>query len=197
MKSIKTLLAFLPIFLPIIGQAKTANQVYRMPSSGNIASWGAINLASSAAVTGLLSQLNFGARNFALSSNVSSFSTASTSFTDVTGLTVTLTTTNTRPVSIRIVNGNQNFASTTLIYCTSSVNTGIVYARMERDGTEIGSYEMAYCHPTTLDISPVTSLELIDSAPTAASHTYKIQTRVNAGTTTANFNNVKLVAFEN
>lgn len=40
--------------LPISAMGRTANQVYRMPGSGNVPTWGQIDLGQSAAVTGTL-----------------------------------------------------------------------------------------------------------------------------------------------
>ena len=63
MKTLKYLLTFLPMFLPVTLSAKSANQVYRMGPTGNIAKWGAVNLSAAPAVTGILPISNGGTGN--------------------------------------------------------------------------------------------------------------------------------------
>lgn len=56
----KNILSTVLIFLTIgnSAQARTNYNVYRMPSSGNLPSWGAIDLSQSGAVTGILANAN-------------------------------------------------------------------------------------------------------------------------------------------
>jgi hypothetical protein len=49
---------FLAMLLSAFAFAKTSNQVWRMPSSGNLPAWGQVNLGSTAAVTGKLPAAN-------------------------------------------------------------------------------------------------------------------------------------------
>lgn len=120
-----------------------------------------------------------------LSSSCGIFSTASTSFVDATNLTCTITASGTRPVLIVLVPDGAGNTSFTDI--TATANTASGQHKCDKDnGTDIGQQEIetsATLATNVLMEYPVGSINFIDPAPTAGSHTYKIQSQATSGTT--------------
>lgn len=129
---------------------------------------------------------------FAISNNSSTFTSSASSYTDVTNLSVTITTTG-RPVFVgmigvggilEVINGGGTFATATY--------------RILRDGaTDIAHYQMKTsvtgASAVTLDLPP-SSVWSIDLVP-AGTYTYKIQVIVASGSS-ANCTFANLIAYE-
>lgn len=81
----------------------TANKVWRVPTSGStLGAWGPVNLSDNTnAVTGKLPSSNLGAVNSQVSSSCGAFSTSSGTPTQITNLSVTITTSG-RPVMLSL-----------------------------------------------------------------------------------------------
>lgn len=120
-----------------------------------------------------------------ISSSSGVFSTTSTSFVDATNLTVTITASGTRPVVIVLVPdgaGNTSFSDITAAAATASGRHKCV-----KDGsTDIGQQELETSATLATNVIleyPVGCINFCDPSPSAASHTYKIQTQADSGTT--------------
>ncbi len=114
----KYLLALL-LSLPCYGV--TANKIWRVPNGGTLPAWGPLNLAGgSVAVTGLLPRSNLAAVNYHCSSgNSGTFFTTSTSYVDVTNLSVSIAATTgdtihlfLRPAAAGVGNGGSVWGGT-------------------------------------------------------------------------------------
>lgn len=127
-----------------------------------------------------------------ISSSSGSFSTTSTTFVDVTNLTVTITTTG-RPVWVGL-QPDGDTSDNAGIGCTVASGTSIASFQILRGGSVISR---AYVAADGLfGFSPPGSLWLID-VPTAGTYTYKVQTKTDTGSSpTAKVLLSKLVAYE-
>lgn len=135
-----------------------------------------------------------GAGGIAVSNSSGSFTTTSTSFVDVTNLSVTITTTG-RPVSVFIINDgggvqtNFSVANTTLSLLTANL-------RYVRGSTEITQYGI------NLQVGSVQTLGMGSMPPgtvdvvAAGTYTYKVQILVGASSSSGSLSNAKLVAYE-
>lgn len=114
----------------------------------------------------------------ARSSSSGSFSTASTSFVDVTNLSITSFPTESRPVLLCLA--PDGIAATPRV-ASSGTSVAVTIAFL-RDGTNIGN-----CYMTSTGGSlqiPPGSFNLLDATGVGASHTYKVQVKVNSGSVT-------------
>lgn len=130
------------------------------------------------------------AGGFATSSSSGAYSTSSTSFTAVTNLSVTITTTG-RPVFVGLISdGSGNFSE---IYESggSLPNTSM---RFLRSGTEISRQHLIYTSSANQVYLPPSSISHYD-APAAGTYTYTFEVHAN-NPNTCNINYVNLVAFE-
>lgn len=130
-----------------------------------------------------------------LSSSASS-NVTSTSYADVTNLTITITSTG-RPIFLALVSdgaaGQITIDSGTTISVTASL-------KFVRDSTDVGFGVMAYSGGTSGANSfsvrfPASSFYHIDVVA-AGTYVYKLQAKVSSGSTSINFSNVKLIAYE-
>ena len=173
-------------------------QVLSIDSSGNMGTGvaGSVNTIDLAA--GSVTKPKLAALGQQVSS-ASTFSTTSSSYVDVTSLTVTITTTG-RPVIIMLTGDGASDAS---LYITSGSSTTVASCALQvvRDSTSLG--------PQLFAFSPYTASGVVfrtfpsafvawDFSASAGSHTYKVQAKVVSGGTgtTCGFNTVKLVAYE-
>ena len=122
-----------------------------------------------------------------ISSSSGSFSTASSSFVDVTNLSVTLTTVG-RPVFISMIGDGSGSSSR---ITNSATGTAQIEIKIFRDTTEI-AYLLSAAD-TTNSIMPSEVLHI--DTPTSGTYTYKVQTRVITGTNVF-VSNCKMIAYE-
>lgn len=134
------------------------------------------------------SGVDSGAVQLIQAAKTDTFTTTSTSFTDITGLSVTITPTS---VSSKIL---------IIAMVTGGNSTGADYImlRLMRDSTEIGVGDAAGSRPqvttaflglNSYQITPMTSV-FMESPATVSSITYKVQCRVKTGTGLVNRNSV-------
>jgi hypothetical protein len=102
------------------------------------------------------------------------FSTASTTFVDVTGATATFTTAGTARLYV-FVNGSANSGGT--------ANT--VYLTLTVDGANVGHSTLGLQYLSQAGVSPF-GFTYLTSNLSAGSHTVKLQMRVSSGTRTLN-----------
>jgi hypothetical protein len=167
----------------------TANKVWRVGIGGTLPSWGPINLADGTnAITGVLaSKANLPAVGQQISSSSGTYTTSSTTYVDVTNMSVNLTTIG-RPVMVVIMD---NSSSGTAGSCTTP-STGFLYWKILRDATVltekvVGTLSVTgsgnhNCDTTYIDV------------PSAGTYTYKMQAKVSTGT--GGFDNYKIAVFE-
>lgn len=129
-----------------------------------------------------------------ISSNASS-STVSTTFVDLTNLTVTITTTG-RPVLVfaQASGSGDSFFDIS----NGGASNAVAELRMLRDAVDVGTSRLQ-TNPggaTSAKLSiPPSSIFILD--PTnSGTFTYKMQGKVNSASTTLSFTNIELVAFE-
>lgn len=173
-----------------------SNRILAVSSSGAITA-GATNAVQTGDITdGAVTQAKRAALGQQVSSSSGTFSTTSTSYVDVTNLSVTITTTG-RPVSIKLI--PDGGGSNSVVGCSRASGTfcgGIVgfvrasttIADMSYGGSAGGATSFSYDGPTggfsTVDI------------PSAGTYTYKVQIKMSVGSTTAFIGAAKLLAYE-
>lgn len=162
---------------------------------------GTSHLAASAVTTakindGAVTQAKRAALGQQVSSSSGSVSTTSTSYTDVTNLSVSITTTG-RPVFIGLISdasGEVSFLGAQRATTTTSTTGNFA---LLRDSTEISNFQLlatgASTSNMTLTVS-TSSLSTID-VPSAGTYTYKAQFKT-AANNTAYVAYAKLVAYE-
>lgn len=168
-----------------------ATSFLTMDSSGNI--------GASPVISGGLTKSYIAALGQQICTSVT-FSTSSTSFVDVTALTVTLTTTG-RPVWIGLMPGTDSTTGSAA-QLTTSVSAGTSTAaqlKVVRDSTDIAFWLVG----ESIGASAIqivsryacSSFTCID-IPSAGSHTYKFQVKAVGTSVSLNFVKVSLVAYE-
>ena len=130
-------------------------------------------------------------------SSSSSFSTSSTSYVDVTNLSVTITTTG-RPVELRLVQdglgvGGLSIASGTTISATATFkilrdSTDLCFHLFSFNGGTTGANTFTLQYP----VSAINHLDVV----AAGTYTYKVQMKMASASTTGTLNEAKLVAYE-
>ncbi|NIO44978.1 MAG: hypothetical protein GTN36_05505 [Candidatus Aenigmarchaeota archaeon] len=121
------------------------------------------------------------------SNSSGSFSTTSTSFVDITNLSVTITTSG-RPVIIGLKSFDTNESR---VVCNGSTSpSGTI--QLLQDSTTIGTYR--YGSDATEVLQPA-NIYHIDE-PTAGTYTYKFQAKISTGGTTFSVLNYKMFAYE-
>jgi hypothetical protein len=121
------------------------------------------------------------------SSSSGSFSTTSTSFTDVTNLSVSITTTG-RPVIVAVV---ANPGSSNCNIQKSTAGTAGANFKILRDASTITDFRLLGADQCSI---PPSSLSTID-APAAGTYTYKVQAKADSSAT-ASVVNCVLIAYE-
>lgn len=144
---------------------------------------------------GAVTQAKRAALGQQISASCGTFSTTSTSYVDVTNLTVTITTTG-RPVFIGVTSDGTSANMATLAVSNASGTVTECYFKILRDSTDIAFYRLNNNSPTgSIAIrGPTSAISTLD-VPAAGTYTYKVQASVAAGST-ASFFSSKLYAFE-
>lgn len=151
---------------------------------------------------GAVTQAKRAALNFVESSSSGGFSTTSTTLTDVTNLSISITTTG-RPVFIGLVGASTSDTNTNLSFLGISSNgasgTGGVY--LLRDSSVISNVNFAASSgngSATNMYNTCSSFSMVET-PSAGTYTYKVQARgftIPGTTTTVAVSRCKLVAYE-
>lgn len=134
---------------------------------------------------GAVTQAKRAALNYALSASSGTFSTSSTTFVDVTNLTVSITTTG-RPVIISVV-GDDGASSRQL-----SIPSGGAVISLNKNSAEFSNMTLGPYAPASSNMQQ--SFTYFDPAD-AGLNTYKIQVRTLSGGSVL-FHRAKLVAYE-
>lgn len=155
------------------------------------------NLVAPSSFLGGITRTNLAPVGQQISSSSGAYSSTNASFTDVTNLSITLTTSG-RPVWVGLIpDGGSTGAGIEVLEGVGSSST-IGYIKILRDATIVGisvvqnsvspsaSYGLVVPPGSVWSIDPVS----------AGTYTYKIQARVADGTDTVRVTQVKLVAYE-
>jgi hypothetical protein len=185
---------FLPASLP------ATTRLVTLDSAGNIAAPFYIDNTSLTVSSNILGVAPIGQQ---VSSSSGNFTTSSTSFVDVTNLSVTITTTRGRPVSIQF----QPDGSTSVVNpgrvgsSDSTAGASHAYFQILRGATVIAINVTEGGNNASTTSGEVTVppgvLNFIDYGNTSpGTYTYKLQARAGAVTTIASVGNVKMAAYE-
>lgn len=188
------------LFLSTISLAVTGNMVWRVPNGATLPAWGPVRLSDNTnAVTGQLPRANLPTVGQQVSSSTTTFSTASTSYVDVTNATVTITTTG-RPVMIGLTaDGSTN--DSFLMAISSNTGTALpdINFKLLEGSTTIGVYQLrstAYAFVSGGNTMwPVSSIVHF-YVPAAGTYTYKLQAKGNNAVSSAYVSYAKLYAYE-
>lgn len=142
---------------------------------------------------GAITQAKRATLSNSVSSSSGTFSTTNTSYTDVTNLSVTITTTN-RPVFVGLISDGAITGTGGLATYNASALAG-AKIRILRDMTTIYEYRLQMSAGVSW-IIPCGSVWHIDTSPGSGSRTYKVQVLSVVGTTTTYVQDAKLIAFE-
>ena len=162
----------------------------------------ALGVGTSHLADGAVTQAKRAALGQQISSSSGSFNTSSTSYVDVTNLSVSITTTG-RPVFVGLIpDGTADDGSESRIAIDTLVDGGSFACKLVRGSTDIASFSaslgaeaMSGVNESQLAV-PVGSLFTIE-APAAGTYTYKAQTRVSSGGGgTVTVLRAKLIAYE-
>lgn len=132
-----------------------------------------------------------------ISSSSGTFSTTSSSFVDVTNLSVTITTTG-RPVVVALISDDSTADSYIEVLRTGTVTQYTGKLKILRDATTINqtAFLGTYASSATLASSwPVSSINHVD-VPSAGTYTYKVQAIASTTNTTVGVFRSKLIAYE-
>lgn len=165
--------------------------------SSNVVSIKALGVATTSIADGAVTIVKRGSVGQQLSSSCGSFSTANGSLTDVTNLTVTITTYG-HPVELMIIpDGSSSAFSYVGVADTASgtvAEMGMAFVRASSVIATTRVYTQADNAAGTLQIRQPPSFVFIDPVA-AGTYTYKVQAYLQSGTV-ALVNSVKLIAFE-
>jgi hypothetical protein len=131
-----------------------------------------------------------------VSSSSAAFSTSSTSYTDVTNLTVTITTTG-RPVFLSLVSGDAGTSPAYIGGSTTGV-AGVVdlFIKFLRDATTISEIQCRAPTNSLIGVGfPCGGFTHID-VPSSGTYTYKVQTKAQSPSVDVTVQRVKLIAYE-
>lgn len=153
-----------------------------------------VKLASASVYTAALQDASVTqAKRAALGQIVSSsvtFSSGSTSFVDVTGLSINIATTG-RPVFVGLIpDGTTSSAS---IGPTPS-GAGVFNVEFLLDGTVIAVFNLSLNSGISAGLVPPGCYFTIDTLANASTHNYNVKAKISTGT--FSFNNIKLIAYE-
>lgn len=144
-----------------------------------------------------VTQAKLGAANIVESTAASAFFSTSTSYTDITNLSVSITTTG-RPVVIVL----QPSTSDSRISCSSSSNatpSWSCYFRVLRGSTNVGTNFVSYQYPDNASDTvvglPGSVVHVVDT-PSAGTYTYKVQWRGTGEDPQLFVNNYSLMVYE-
>jgi len=145
----------------------TAGKVWRVPPAGTKPSWGPVDLADTTnAVTGLLPRTSLASLNCGASSASNGYSNSSATFSDVTGIALTLTTIGGIVRTALYPQDGTNGAYVTY----PSGGGGVI--KVVRDGVDV----CAWSNPTVSTAQDHGPYECWD-APSPGAHLYKYQAR--------------------
>lgn len=132
-----------------------------------------------------------------VSSSCSNYTSAATSNTDVTNLSISITTTG-RPVFVGLISDGSGNISNILINPTAGTTVIRTFFLFVRDASTVSEQELGHVVNTSGSTqairAPVSSLWHIET-PAAGTYTYKLQIR-NAADTGVGVNYAKLIAYE-
>lgn len=152
------------------------------------------NMAAPIATAQGITRANLAAVGQQISSSSGGFSTTSNFPTQVTNLTVTMTTTG-RPVMIVMQPDGTNNSMNVGVETTSSSNLR-GFLEVDRDASNIGIWLMqAQNGPANIGINNGHQIVILDVGASAGSHTWTVSAAVDSGGT-AFVNNAVLVAYE-
>lgn len=167
--------------------------------TGSLAStWTAANANTVDAKRTRATGTTVAAGGVAISASSGTFSSASTSYVDVTNLTATITTSG-RPVRIVLVPDPAGAASadSTFLAANAATNAAAAFFKVVRDSTDISkclleAFSNEGADAPSIEIPP-SAIECIDT-PAAGTYTYKLQGKCIAGSFDVYY--CKLVAYE-
>lgn len=167
---------------------------YWYSDPGRYLTAGGLNVQAADIAAGAVTQAKRAALGQQVSSSCGSFSTTSSSYVDVTNLSVSITTTG-RPVSILLQpDGSVNTDSSYIRSATEASNSGGLYIRILRGSTVVSQTKLKGDVAATSLEWPPTSISFID-IPSAGTYVYKIQLRA-SGTGAVLITYSVLVAYE-
>lgn len=156
-----------------------------------------LNVTTVKLADGSVTQAKKAAVGEQVSSSCNNYTSAATSNTDVTNLTVNITTTG-RPVFVGLISDGSGNVSNILINPTAGTTVIRTFFLFVRGVTAVSEQELGHVVNTSGSSqairAPVSSLWHID-APAAGTYTYKLQIR-NAADTGVGINYAKLIAYE-
>jgi len=141
-----------------------------------------------------------GKGGFAVSGSCGSFTTTSSTYVDVTNLSVQLETTG-KPVELKLINNGSGRASFGIQADFDVFTIGTAYFAFRNASTVIAEYEMSFSATQNLDgltfKLPASALSHIDAAA-AGTYTYFLQAKLVSGTggATVYVSNCVLTAYE-
>lgn len=138
--------------------------------------------------TGVITQVKMGSLGQQVSASSGSYSTTSTSYGDVTNLTVTITGTG-RPIALNLISDPGSAGG-------YSASTSGGQARLQLKVLRDSSAVAEEMFEQSAGWTAPASLFWIDHNASAATYTYKVQARVSALTSSGSVTNVRLVAWE-
>lgn len=129
------------------------------------------------------------ALNLQVSSSSSNYNMSTTTWTDVTNLSVSITT-NGRPVMLALISDGSGNATAFMTVCT-----GGAFFRFLKDGTEIAQGHIGGSGVLTFKEYELNLMHL-ETSLSAGTYTYKVQIKAALGGSQTNMNYFKLVAYE-
>lgn len=138
---------------------------------------------------GAVTDIKRSALNYGVSSSCGSFTSASTSFVDITNLSVTITTIG-RPVFIALIPDGSGAYAGVLPDTTAAGNSAEIAVLL--NGTEISRYRYFGSNPPILPAG----IAFFHTGASAGSNIFKAQAKISTGAGTLATSNYKLVVFE-
>lgn len=130
-----------------------------------------------------------------VSSSCGSFSTTSTSYTDITNLSITITTTG-RPILLMLTPDGDTSNVAVIAASAAAVSAGAQF-KLLRDATAVGLFNLFSSGGGSQASVNVPSSSIIHfDVPSSGTYTYKLQVKAQTSATTATVGYSKLVAFE-
>lgn len=141
---------------------------------------------------GAVTSASLGPLNIVNSAPCFGFVTSSTSDVAVTNLSVVITLSGTRPVCLSVQPNNSGDSGFGFI---DAVNPPIGHISLY-DGVSLLQENRIGSTVLGAQFYDVGNLIMIDTAPSAGSHTYSVKARVSSGTTNLNITNLRLIVYE-
>lgn len=136
---------------------------------------GSLSVSTAKIQSGAVTQEKLGAANVGVSSSSGTFNTTSTSYVDVTNLSVSVTTTG-RPVRVYLIAEGNAAQEGRIIFNSTTGNVGGIFIRILRDGSEISKTLLGWEDTGVAFHFPPSLIQYLDQ-PSAGSYTYKVQAR--------------------